>query len=148
MLSFHNKDGKQLCHLRNFQDLVYSEEADLVWVTETWLKDDVESSENLPWGYTIYRKDRRSRAGGVLLAIKSSSFTTSDEVNFGTDLELVTVEFISKSNLNYLVCSVAKLCEKSRSCSSAFSSAEGARFLGGSGGNFKNLSLEMAFLAI
>ena len=86
--------------------------------------------------------------GGVLLAIKSSSFTTSDEVNFGTDLELVTVEFISKSNLNYLVCSVAKLCEKSRSCSSAFSSAEGARFLGGSGGNFKNLSLEMAFLAI
>ena len=65
LLSFHKKDGKQLCHLRNFQDLVYSEEADLLWVTEIWLKDDIESSENLPWGYTIYRKDRKSRAGGV-----------------------------------------------------------------------------------
>lgn len=104
LLSFHKKDGRQSCHLSNFQDLVYSEEADLVWVTETWLKDDVESSEILPWGYTIYRKGRKSRAGGVLLAIKSSSFTASCEVNFGTDLELVTVELTSKSNLKYLVC--------------------------------------------
>ena len=104
LLNFHKKDGKQLCQLRNFQNLVYSEKADLVWVTETWLRDDVESYEILPWGYTIYRKDRKSRAGGVLLAIKSSSFTTSCEVNFGTDLELVTVELTSKSNLKYLVC--------------------------------------------
>ena len=42
LLSVHKKDGKQTCHLSNFQDLVYSEEADLVWVTETWLRDDIE----------------------------------------------------------------------------------------------------------
>jgi hypothetical protein len=42
LLSVHKKDDKQTCHLSNFQDLVYSEEADLVWVTETWLRDDIE----------------------------------------------------------------------------------------------------------
>ena len=67
-------------------------------------RDNVESSDILPWGYAIYRKDRKSRAGRVLLAITSSSFTTSYEVNFGTDLELVTVKLTSKSNLKYLVC--------------------------------------------
>ena len=104
LLSVHKKDGKQTCHLSNFQDLIYSEEADLVWVTETWLRDDIESSEILPWGYTIYRKDRKSRAGGVLLAVKSCSFSTSREINFDTDLELVTVELTSKSNSKYLLC--------------------------------------------
>ncbi|CAB4032671.1 Hypothetical predicted protein, partial [Paramuricea clavata] len=104
LLSVHKKDGKQTCHLSNFQDLVYSEEADLVWVTETWLRDDIESSEILPWGYTIYRNDRKSHAGGVLLAVKSCSFSTSREINFDTDLELVTVELTSKSNSKYLLC--------------------------------------------
>jgi exonuclease III len=66
------------------------------------LKD--ESSEILPWGYTIYRKDRKSRAGGVLLAVKSCSFSTFREINFDTDLELVTVELTSKSNSKYLLC--------------------------------------------
>lgn len=33
--SQHLLDGKKLCHISRFQELVYSESADLVWVTET-----------------------------------------------------------------------------------------------------------------
>ena len=84
--------------------LVYTENADIIWVTETWLRDDVENSEILPWGYTIYMKDRKSRAGGVLLAVKSSSFSSSREVNFNTNLELITIELTSGSNMKYLLC--------------------------------------------
>ena len=63
------------------------------------------SSEILPWGdYTIFRKDRKSRAGGVLLAVKSTTFSSCREINFDVDLELVTVEIVSKSNMKHLVC--------------------------------------------
>ena len=49
LLSFIEiKDVNQSCHLNNFYNLVFSEEAVLVWVTETWLRDDVESSKILP----------------------------------------------------------------------------------------------------
>ena len=99
LLSIRKSEGKRSCHLANFQELVYTENADIIWVTETWLRDDVENSEILPWGYTIYRKDRKSRAGGVLLAVKSSR-----KVNFNTNLELITIELTSGSNMKYLLC--------------------------------------------
>ena len=35
--SLHKLNGKQVCNLARFQELVYAEAADLVWVTETWL---------------------------------------------------------------------------------------------------------------
>ncbi len=41
LISSHRLNGKQSCHLSNFQNLVYSEQADIVWVTETWLRDDI-----------------------------------------------------------------------------------------------------------
>jgi hypothetical protein len=103
LVSFHKSNGKQSCHLSKFQELVYSEEADLVCVTETWLKNDIDNAEILPSEYTIYRKDRNSRAGGVLLAVKSCSFSNTCEVKFDLDLELVAVEIISHSNMKYLL---------------------------------------------
>ena len=105
LVSIHKTNGKNSCHLTNFQNLVYTEQADLVWVTEAWLRNDILSSEILPWGvYTIFRKDRKSRAGGVLLAVKSTTFSSCREINFDVDLELVTVEIVSKSNMKHLVC--------------------------------------------
>ncbi len=80
IVSLHKSNGEKSCHLTNFQNLVHTEQADLIWVTETWLKDYIHSSEILPWGdYKIHRKDRKSRAGGVLLAVKLSTFTSSHE---------------------------------------------------------------------
>ena len=90
--------------MTNFQNLVYSEQADIVWVTETWLRDDIENSKILPWNdYTIYRKDRQTRAGGILLALKSSSFSSSREIVNDSDLELVAVELKTTCN-QILVC--------------------------------------------
>ncbi len=35
LVSSHKSNGKHICHLSNFQNLVHSEQADVVWVTET-----------------------------------------------------------------------------------------------------------------
>ena len=88
---------------------MYSEQADIVWATETWLRDDIENSEVLPWNdYTVYRKDRQTRAGGVLLALKSSSFSSSREIVNDSDLELVAVELKTTCNQKYLQCCLYK----------------------------------------
>ena len=82
---------------------MFSEQADIVWVTETWLRDDIENSEILPWSdYTICRKDRKTRGGGVLLALKSSSFLSSREIVADSDLELIALELTSTCNQKYL----------------------------------------------
>ena len=60
------------------EDLVYAEEADLVFINETWLNDDINNEEILHSGYTVYRKDRINRTGGgVLVAMKSASFMST-----------------------------------------------------------------------
>ena len=41
-------------------------------ITETWLHNNIDDNELLPNSYNIHRKDRESRGGGVLLAVKSN----------------------------------------------------------------------------
>ena len=53
-------NGQQTCNLSRFQDLAYTENADLA-------AQDIHDGEMLHDDYEIYRKDRESRAGGVLL---------------------------------------------------------------------------------
>ena len=71
--SFNKKvDGTFSSNLTSFQDLVDSENLDVISVTETWLNDSVSDHEILPTHYNIIRKDRPSkkRGGGVLLALR------------------------------------------------------------------------------
>lgn len=42
-----------------FQDLLYSNEFDIVAVTKTWFNSSVSSSEFTVKGYTCFRQDRR-----------------------------------------------------------------------------------------
>ena len=106
----HVTDGKQVSNLSRFQvfqELVYSESADLVWVTETRPSKDIDSTEILPTGYSIYRKDRKMRnGGGVLLAIKSDTFISSQELSLvnSSDLEVTSVEIITHLKLKLLIC--------------------------------------------
>ena len=60
--------------LPNFLALVETHSPDVIAVTETWLNPDILTSEILPPGYNLIRKDRNtgSRGGGVLLAIKQN----------------------------------------------------------------------------
>ena len=49
---------------------------DIVAVTESWAKEDINDSEIKTDGYTLYRKDRPpsagTKGGGVLLYVKES----------------------------------------------------------------------------
>ena len=61
-------------NLHQFQDLVYSENMDVVCVNETWLKESIDNSEILQDNYITFREDRSpSRAGGVLIASKNAA---------------------------------------------------------------------------
>ena len=58
--------------LNHFHSLIYSKDYDIIAITETWLSDNILDQEIIPTGYTIYRNDRSSRGGGVMLAVKHS----------------------------------------------------------------------------
>lgn len=64
--------------LREFQDSVYSNQFDIVAVSETWLSQTISDSELLPWDYDIHRCDRSSsggdsvHGGGVLIASRTN----------------------------------------------------------------------------
>ena len=66
-----HEDGYTTSNLSMFQELVYSENFDIIIVTETWLNNTISNKEILPIGYNIVRRDRRSekRSGGVLMAL-------------------------------------------------------------------------------
>ncbi len=58
--------------LLNFQSFVYMSSYLILAVTETWLSPHILVNEILPSSFCIYRRDRPTRGGGVLLAIHRS----------------------------------------------------------------------------
>ena len=58
--------------LTQFNSLIYYKDYDIIAITETWLSDNLLDQEIIPTSYTIYRKDRSPRGGGVMLAVKNS----------------------------------------------------------------------------
>ena len=56
---------------QKFQSFVYSSQFNIFCICETWLSDFVYDHEILPCNYSIYRKDRMSRGGGVLVAVNN-----------------------------------------------------------------------------
>ena len=57
--------------LKQFQSLVCSKTPDIIGLTETWLNENIFDNEILPSNYTLFRKDRPSRGGGVLIAVNN-----------------------------------------------------------------------------
>lgn len=76
--------------LSSFQPFVLSSSLSIVAVTETWLASHILDHELLPSDYTIYRTDRSSLGGGVMLAIHNSIPTK--KLSSPPSLEVVTVE--------------------------------------------------------
>jgi len=56
----------------SFAKLLNEHNPDLIAITETWLNQDISSSEFLPAHYTVCRRDRSDSYGGVLLAYRST----------------------------------------------------------------------------
>ena len=82
-----------------FQSFVYCTFPDIIGVTETWLSDKIFNNEILPQNYSIIRKDRQSRGGGVMFAIKHSK---SYQVLLSPpDLELLTISIGSPTSTIY-----------------------------------------------
>ena len=52
--------------------MIYSKDYDIIAITGTWLSYNILDQEIIPTGYIIYRKDRSSRGGGMMLAVKHS----------------------------------------------------------------------------
>lgn len=63
------------------ESIILEHEPDIVVITETWLHKDVLDSEVTPPNYTIVRKDREGRGGGVAIMIQNNiQFSALDEV--------------------------------------------------------------------
>ena len=84
-------DAKKFCKITLLQRLVYGGDFDVVLITETWLNAAIFDTEILP-GYTIYRRDRGERAGGVLVAIKRDIQSSRRNDLERESTELVVVE--------------------------------------------------------
>ena len=93
------------CKTKVLQDIAFSYNLDLIFLTETWLNDSINSNEVLPFGYDIYWKDRLNQVGGrVLIAIKSCYI--SSEVHIPSELEviLITVQVNRNKKLSFINC--------------------------------------------
>ena len=75
--------------LNFFQSLVLNTSFDIFAVTETWLTPQIFDREILPFGYFIYRHNRGSRGGGVLVAI--SNLIPSNRVQLQSSCELLVI---------------------------------------------------------
>ena len=76
--------------LVNFQTFVYSSSYHIFAVTETWLSSFILNGELIPTGFTIYRQDRNSRGGGVMLVVRNS--LPSRQLPSPPHLEVLSVE--------------------------------------------------------
>jgi hypothetical protein len=92
--NIHTQGNVYVSNLMKFQEMVYSESVDLMFVSETWLNSSISNKEVLPYGYDVYRTDRalgRSERG-VLLAIKHGIFINCTQV---TSIATINMEAVA-----------------------------------------------------
>ena len=75
---------------------------DVIAITETWLNDSINDLEILPSTFTIHRKDRGGRGGGVLLAVRSN-IQCFRRMDLETDCELLWCEVFPVPSYSYFI---------------------------------------------
>ncbi len=84
------------------QTLLISKSIDILCITESWLHSQIFNNEFVPPSYTVYRRDRNRRGGGVLIIV--SNQIRSKLIFTHTIVEIITIElFLSPKSL-YLSC--------------------------------------------
>ncbi|XP_049514281.1 uncharacterized protein LOC119432614 [Dermacentor silvarum] len=73
----------------SLEALVIDHEPDIAVITETWLHKNIPDSEITPPGYTLVRRDRDGRGGGVALLVKRNIVFSPLEVPACKELERV-----------------------------------------------------------
>ncbi len=91
--NIHTQGNVYVSNLMKFQEMVYSESVDLMFVSETWLNNSISNKKFLPYGYDVYRTDwALGRSGrGVLLAIKHGIFINCTKVTSITTINMEAV---------------------------------------------------------
>ncbi|CAF1103357.1 unnamed protein product [Brachionus calyciflorus] len=77
---------KVIVIMSDFCANINSNEADIIMISETWFKTDSIVNIN---GFNIYKKDRKSRGGGVCIYVKNDikSYELSDDLDEYSELE-------------------------------------------------------------
>ncbi len=76
-----------------FYSFVLSSQIDIFSITETWCTPDIYDLELFPPNFAVYRKDRNSRGGDVLIGVNNS--ISSTQLSSPESLELICVELLS-----------------------------------------------------
>ena len=97
--------GETVSNLERFQNFVYTEDIDIVFVNETWLSHSINNAEILHAGYTVVRNDREDRGGGVLLGIRTEIFKSIREIEHNYNLEVVLAELTTFMDSKISICS-------------------------------------------
>lgn len=69
------------------QSLVSSKSLDIICITETWLTETIPDNEIVPYNFNVFRRDRDTRGGGVLIAKIPSRLSLSC-----SSIEMIVVE--------------------------------------------------------
>jgi hypothetical protein len=94
-----------------FSSVFTSEDYDIIYLTETWLCSDIDSSVLFDNRYLVFRRDRESmsgtckRGGGVLIAIKKC-FSAAQIVVHELELECLWISVNLKYRKKMLLCVV------------------------------------------
>ena len=94
------------------KDYLISNDPDLLFVTETWLKPDILSSIFCPHGYSVIRDDRLAskNGGGVLVIYKSHlpveevTFTCENSTFLHTQVDFLCIDLFDKNNTARFLC--------------------------------------------
>ena len=79
------------------QTYIYSSNFHVLALSETWLSSRILDKEIVPFGYTIYRSDRESRGGGVLVC--TSHTTPSRLIKSHSSIDMVSIEILSSPSI-------------------------------------------------
>ena len=84
--------------VNKFNDLIsytYTSELKILAITETWLSSHIYDNEILPSNFNIYRKDRDTRGGGVMLAVDRS--IPNKIIPSPDDIEVISVHLLMQN---------------------------------------------------
>jgi hypothetical protein len=74
----------------HFWNLVDIHNSDIIIGTESWLREQIGNTEIFRTDYTIFRRDRKARGGGVFICVKNN--ITCSELWVDDDFEMLAVE--------------------------------------------------------
>ena len=97
-LKSQHKQGNEISNnIARFQDLVYSEDNDIICVTETWLKSDISNSEILNEGYVPHTQTKHglTEFSNLLADIRNNY----DDVILAGDFNLPNINWHSDTDV-------------------------------------------------